>query len=358
MTSGNPWLYRALMDPGTDSGMDPGMDSGMDSGMESGPQLTDESCRACAAILPSVSFEVKSWRDGSSHQVCECKTCGTLNLVGRVDPAEFYRSDYHSFEDRTDLESWTGLVTLGRANARIARMPTVEPLLRPLDRVLPTWSWWFRGFQVASDGLILDVGSGSGALLRHLHRFGFSNLVGVDPFLPLRQERSTGPMRLARVSLQDFGECADAIIFNHSLEHVDDPLSQLVAARDRLRGSGPVVVELPLADSAVFRRYRDNWWALDMPLHRFIPTVLGIDLLCERAGLRRVRTRRHTPAFEYLASESISRCGKPAEARTILSEAEVAWFTRLASRERAGDRAHGSFVLEKSDRPPPSGTAT
>jgi SAM-dependent methyltransferase len=129
------------------------------------------------------------------------------------------------------------------------------------------------------------VGSGNGATLLKMSLHGFTNLTGIDPFMTC-DCGAIGPVRLLRATLQDLDSQFDLVMFNHSLEHMPDPISALRQARERLREGGRVLVRLPVADSYADRRFGPDWVALDAPRHFFIPSVVGFRELARRSGLR------------------------------------------------------------------------
>lgn len=274
--------------------------------------------------------------------------CGSLNILNGADASPYYAEDYFSFAPRGPMRANRGLRMGGEALARASRGHLGMLLGRRTTRILPSWVHWFGGYGIEKSSLIVDVGSGSGALLQHLARFGFSRLVGIDPYLT-KLDPPPG-IRLVRAQL---GECssvelADAVIFNHSLEHLDDPSGAIASAAAILHRRGPIVVILPIAGGAAWRRYRDMWIALDAPLHRFIPTTNGLHALARRAGLSVRRMSGRTTAWNYLASEAVRRGGDPTAPWDSLSDLERGWFERLARSERGGEAAEGTFVLERS----------
>ena len=309
-------------------------------------------CRCCDVAIDSRPFEVVSWRDKSSHRYGVCPSCESINLHGYTDPSSYYGEDYEPAR-RPEPRASTLLLQAAGMSAAWAVSGRPGPWLYRLgDWILPTWTGWFAGFGVRRSSHILDVGSGRGALLLHLRRWGFRSLTGIDPYLTEREALQRPGIRLERVDLEAYATQheVDAVIFNHSLEHVDDPAALLRLAAPMVSGGGPVVVILPMAGGRVWERYRDMWSAIDAPLHRFLPSPLGMERLAKRCGLRVVRMRGQTSAAHYLASEAIRRCHAPGEARDVLSDAEQKWFSRLARREKGTMAAEGSFVLERPTR--------
>jgi len=195
---------------------------------------------------------------------------------------------------------------------------------------------------------VLDVGAGSGALLGELHRWGFRNVSGCDPYLEADVSVAPGvvvqAVALAEVQRGDFG----AIIFHQSLEHADDPLTMLQIARTMLSRDGArVVVALPMAQGPVWHEYRDNWVALDAPVHRFIPTLEGLQKLAARAGFDVGRICPGSTPYHLIGSEMVAKRADPtSDARSMLSEAQLASMRRRAHRlRRPGQSPQASAVL-------------
>lgn len=320
--------------------------------MEEGTRPADGAlsglCRCCGSQQFAQAFEVLSWRDASSHRYAECSICASLNLVGLVDPSQYYDPGYFSFAVRDQASRGASVRVAGVVLARATQGRAGTFLARHESSIVPTWVHWFGGYGLRPSSVIVDVGSGSGALLHHLARFGFKDLTGVDPYLPDSESKGDGIV-LVKATLAEYSELerADAVIFSHSLEHLDDPCSALVCAERMIRGRGPIVVVLPIAGSAGWVRYRDMWVAVDAPLHRFLPSPQGVAALARRAGLAVRRFSGRTTAWHYLASEAIRRGEDPAKPRECLSAREQNWFDRIARSERGSGAAVGTFVLER-----------
>ena len=120
-------------------------------------------------------------------------------------------------------------------------------LARRLDRIAP-------------EGPILDVGSGTGALLTALRRRG-RDAVGLER----GTTHAEGVEDRGILELTDGGWAA--IVFWHSLEHLRAPGEALERAAALLRQGGVLVVALPNAASLQARVFGDRWFALDLPRH-------------------------------------------------------------------------------------------
>jgi SAM-dependent methyltransferase len=88
----------------------------------------------------------------------------------------------------------------------------------------------------------------------------------------------------------------DAVLFNHSLEHVAEPLDDLLLALGLLRKGGIAIVASPNFESWQRRRFGTYWFHLDLPRHRSHFTPEGLERLLRRAGYADVRVGTATTA--------------------------------------------------------------
>lgn len=147
---------------------------------------------------------------------------------------------------------------------------------------------------------ILDVGSGTGSLLRKIRSLGFTNLIGIDPFIP---EEMNGPIAIkkAEITQLDAG-FFDLIVFNHSFEHLRDPLRSLLESKQRLRKHGVILIRTPVVSWA-FHKFGVNWFQIDAPRHFCVFSQQGIQLVTEMAGLKLNETRYDSDESQILWSE-------------------------------------------------------
>lgn len=199
---------------------------------------------------------------------------------------------------------------------------------------------------------ILDIGCGSGALLRWLWGDGFVHVAGVEPFLP---SSSNEPFPIHRELPSE--EAFDVVMFHHSLEHQHEPLTVLRQQTTGLASGGRVVVRLPVADSDAAAMYGRHWANLDPPRHLFVPTSAGMRALAERAGFSVVEEWQDPTAFGFWASE-LYRGGEPLHPHGVprplpppgrFTETELARFEDLNQKAVASGRGdQAGFVLLRS----------
>lgn len=304
-------------------------------------------CRACGREAEFRLFAVREMLFGWRHpfEYGECPHCGSLQI--RDLPAnlpDYYPADYYSL-----------LPPPARAKrARPARVALAGWLLQSRGWMAGWLAWrmrwkypFFDWCRMAHCGLaarILDVGCGSGGLLRRMQRYGFSDLTGVDPYTSV--EADEPGFRIRRAELAAAGDGFDLIMLHHVLEHLPDPRSSLEEARARLSPRGRILVRIPLAASQTQRLYREHWFNLDPPRHLLVPSRRGMEMLAGRSGLRVACTKFDGVGMGFLMSEHYRR-DTPYMARPQDGYWRRRHYGRLAERaNRRGDGDQGVFLLE------------
>lgn len=190
-------------------------------------------------------------------RLLQCEACGCATTFPPPDDAElaeaygsYYRPESGRFSGSGDrLLNWTR----GRLAGRI-------------DRLAPP-------------GPVLDVGSGTGALLDALKARG-REAVGL--------ERESGRDDVRACELVDFterkGEWA-AVVMWHSLEHLPDAPGALERACELLAPGGLLIVTVPNHASWQARYLGDRWLALDLPRHLVHLTSAALVLRLGASGM-------------------------------------------------------------------------
>ena len=218
------------------------------------------SCLVCATELPGGGAIRSVDRQGvvpGTFEVRVCPSCGggtTLPPASPEELAAFYPAAY-------------GPHSRAGANGALARATMAARLRTRLFRRLAGRAAGGRGAPPA----LLDVGAGSGDLGELLRGRGWS-VVCLEPSgaaCELALERGLDARRGTLDSVELPEASFDAVVFHHSLEHVPDPVADLRRARGLLRPGGAVAIAVPNFDSAQRRRLGADWWALDLPRHRF-----------------------------------------------------------------------------------------
>jgi len=272
------------------------------------PQHGHGTCRICGAVADHPRFLAREMYFGTRElfEYLECRACGSLQIVAiPSDLARHYPADYYSYGAGKAKPVSAGMLALRRRRTRawLGCADSLGGLLARLSRK-PEYLYWFEGLALDVDARILDVGCGGGQLLRKLARDGFVCLAGIDPFLG--EERIVYPegVEIRRQSLEENDNIYDLVMLHHSLEHTADPRITLSAVTARLAPSGRALIRVPIAGSHAWRKYRQHWYALDAPRHLCIPSLRGMHLLAQSAGLTIERVFFDSDAGQFLSSEA------------------------------------------------------
>ncbi|KKL48673.1 hypothetical protein LCGC14_2323150 [marine sediment metagenome] len=108
-------------------------------------------------------------------------------------------------------------------------------------------------------GRVLDIGCGYGFLLSGLNdkweKHGVDVSEMASGFAKQYGEIFCGTLKDAKFPENHF----DAVVMNHIIEHVDNPVGLLIEAKRILRPRGKMIIETPDFDCEVARRYGNNF---------------------------------------------------------------------------------------------------
>jgi SAM-dependent methyltransferase len=249
---------------------------------------------------------------GESFRYLTCPDCGTL-FIREVpdDLAAYYSTKYYSFD--LDPEVALGrpgvrqlVRLLGRStlfgSGRASRAARTVPVrqLRTLLTLLE--SVRLAGLPEGRDTRVLDVGSGTGALVFALGLAGLRQVTGVDPFNEADRTLSTGAAVLRR-TVEEVVGTFDLVMLHHSFEHVPDPRATLEAVAGRLSPTGRVLVRMPTVSSAAYERYGRDWIQLDPPRHLTLFSREGMETLARRTGFTVDAVADDSSSFQFWGSE-------------------------------------------------------
>ncbi len=254
-----------------------------------------------------------------------CRECGSVFILEvPEDLADYYSTKYYSFE--LDPQAVMGRAAVAPAVAALGRSTLLgrnllgRAVRRSIGvRQVQTTAALFESVRLAGlsrgrDTRVLDVGSGSGALVYAMSLAGVRNVTGVDPYIDQDRTFDTGA-RLLRRELGLVDGQYDLIMLHHCLEHVPDPRSTLQEVRERLSPEGRVLVRMPTVSSEAYARYGLSWMQLDPPRHLTVFSRVGMQRLCADVDLQIQQVRDDSTSFQFWASEQL-RAGIPLIAAT------------------------------------------
>jgi ubiquinone/menaquinone biosynthesis C-methylase UbiE len=243
-----------------------------------------------------------------TFEVVVCGSCGAGWTLPPASPEElgsYYPDAYSAY---VPLESGLLRSVQGIGHRAVMRRAFARPPLATLASV--------------PAGDVLDVGCGRGDQAVELRRHGW-RVVGIDPSEQACAEARARGVEAIVATLESAPfepESFDAVVMNHSLEHVTDPRGDLARVSRLLRPGGLLLVSVPNFASWQRERFGSSWYALDLPRHRthFTRSSFGQALMAE--GFEIVSIRAAGDAWVLLSSLQYLVLG-----RQVFTRPPLAW---------------------------------
>jgi ubiquinone/menaquinone biosynthesis C-methylase UbiE len=146
---------------------------------------------------------------------------------------------------------------------------------------------------------ILEIGCGSGELVRTLRKIGYSNTLGIDPYI----DRSIENDNILKLNINKINNTYDIIILNHVIEHFENISKELSDIIKLLKNDGKLILAFPISNNYFWNKYFDNWIQLDPPRHLSLPSIQAFNMLCDNLNLNILQIEYNSEAFSMIASE-------------------------------------------------------
>lgn len=262
-------------------------------------------CRICGNTKGNTLYEAREMMLGLRERFnyFQCGACQCLQIDNIPnDLARFYPDDYNGYDPpRSDYYSgWGGVFEKVRYQATL--FPT-GLLKNIVHKLFPKVQYQILSrFGIKKDSRILDVGCGRGNFLYPLYELGMTNVQGIEPFIPATLRYPNG-FTIEKGFAKDATGKWDIVIFNHSFEHVPDPLSNLQAVQKLLKSDGLAIIRIPTVSSFAWEYYREDWFQLDAPRHLFLHSVESMRILAQQAGLMLSEIIYDSTQMQFLISD-------------------------------------------------------
>jgi len=219
-----------------------------------------------------------------------------------ADLSRYYpNEDYYSFKMEMKELKKPGWLRTSKAEYLLYGRNKLVGSLLSIGYKLPEYYTWMINTKAQLDDAILDVGCGNGSLLTKLHKMGFTNLTGIDPFI--NEGHDYGAIRIMKKEIEQTEGKFDVIMMHHALEHMADPKKALKKAYTLLNDQKFLLVRIPVMGNYGWKKYREFWAGLDAPRHMFIPSEKGMRMLAEQAGFELVLLEYDTVDYLIWCSE-------------------------------------------------------
>lgn len=149
-------------------------------------------------------------------------------------------------------------------------------------------------------GRVLEVGCSTGLMLSLLKKRGFSVLgVEISPVAAQAAKERGIKVIVQPFEQVKFSNKFDVVIFNHTLEHLPDPLAVIKKAANILKKDGCLFIDLPNFGSLSARIYRCSWPLLLPDEHYYHFTLESLSKLLKVAGLGIIFNERASGIWDF-----------------------------------------------------------
>lgn len=261
-------------------------------------------CRICNNELNNKQYTVREMLFGTRDEFnyFKCNDCGCLQISEiPKDIAKYYPKDYGCHRDLLGAADTLRKI---RYNIGILKNKHI-PENTLLDKFIPfRFEYMLKAIKsgyINTSSKILDIGCGSGEVLKYMYNLGYTDVTGVEPFL----ENSYKDIKFHRCFIQEFvtDEKFDFILLDHSFEHMPNPKEVLRCIQYLLSPSGICMIRIPTVSSKAWELFGENWIQLDAPRHFFLYSIKSMQLLCENAGLKIDNIYCDSTVFQFVGSE-------------------------------------------------------
>ena len=255
--------------------------------------------------------------------ICSCCSCGVYFLNSRPIEQSISRaySKYytHSVPKRLSCDEISFVRKIVRSLANSYRNKRFGSKLQPelrygwvIIRCVPMLSHLLDVElrylpRIQTDGLLLDVGFGSGDFLHLARGLGWT-VFGTDiDDVAVKSALNRGlDVRCGAIDVYCGEENKfDVITMNHVIEHVYNPIRDLSIAYELLKPGGCLIIETPNIDSIGHKEFARNWMDLDPPRHLILYNWKSLETILYKSGFRHIE--RKPSYFSYLNRASASR---------------------------------------------------
>jgi len=158
--------------------------------------------------------------------------------------------------------------------------------LTPIYRERRDFSQMYLG--KIKPGRLLELGCGNGARLLQLAALGWS-VEGqeVDRMSALMAAKNGIKIHLGPVETLKLPDASyEAVVMNHVIEHIHDPVKLLSECRRLLTSNGVLISVTPNIHSFGHRVFKSRWRGLEPPRHVFLHCQNSLHLVAQKAGFR------------------------------------------------------------------------
>lgn len=263
-------------------------------------------CKICNNLIGNKVYKAKEmmfgFRDKFTYFQCAKCDCLQIAEIPKNMP-KYYPSNYYSFL-LSSPENIKNIIKRMIKNLRAKYIMFNKGVIgKYIYKSFPNEALqMLTTIHPTKDNFILDIGCGDGALPFNLKDIGFKNIMGADPYIKENIEYKNG-LKVLKKSIHEIDSKWDIIMFNHSFEHIEDPLESLQSVSKLLNKGGVCLIRIPTVSSYAWKHYKENWVQFDAPRHFFLHSIKSITVLAEKVNLVLENIIYDSNDFQFWGSE-------------------------------------------------------
>ncbi|GHT13794.1 putative methyltransferase [Bacteroidia bacterium] len=268
----------------------------------------ENKCKICGNAENNEELVVKENQFGTGKKFTyfKCADCGCLQITDfPKEMSQYYPNDkYYSYNMKTKKNA--KIKKIIKTFLRYCYFHNFIPKNFRYFKVFPFLKA-FEGLRITASSAILDVGCGSGSLLKQMTYCGYKNLTGIDPFND--KDIVTNDFSIFKTDICNYqpDKKFDVVMFNHSFEHIAEQHETLAAAHNLLTDTGYLIIRIPVCDCFAYRKYGVNWRAWDAPRHFFLHSTNSIAGLTKKHNFILVKQFCDSSEGQFTESEDIEK---------------------------------------------------
>ena len=244
-------------------------------------------CKICDNKKNNRKIIIREWMMNTNKKFnyFQCSKCGCIQILKiPKNLNDFYPKNYYSMSEEFSNEK--GIKK--KIKIKIFKSALKGGFFYKFISFFTSFTKlnFFKYIKINKKSKILDVGCGKGSIIYYLNDVGYKKTIGIDTFLDENKIRYLNGATIYKKKLEDLNEKFDLIFLSHSFEHMEKPLEVLKKLSKLLNKNGCLIINIPIADSYAYKKYKEHWFQLDAPRHLFIHTKKSMEILTKKVNLK------------------------------------------------------------------------